>query len=81
VTWDTVVIHWLTFGSSAKAERYLTHSTQASIGIPLIQHLTSTEPGAEVVANELLKEPPSAFTRGPSVTHSGNVCIKCSNNA
>lgn len=63
LTWDTVVLHWLSFGSSAKAEQNSTYSTQASTRAPLIQHLTSPKPGAKVADHELLKEPQSALTR------------------
>ncbi|PSN73492.1 hypothetical protein BS50DRAFT_607105 [Corynespora cassiicola Philippines] len=30
VVWDTLIIHWLTFGSSGEAEKNLTRSTQSS---------------------------------------------------
>ena len=68
MTWDTVVIHWLTFGSSAEAERDLIRSTQVSMRASLIQRSTSTMDGKDdklglnLVAHGLPREPPIALT-------------------
>jgi hypothetical protein len=68
VTWDTIVIHWLTFGSSAVAERDLIRSTQVSMRASLIQRSTSTmdgkddKLGGKLAAHLLPREPPSALT-------------------
>jgi len=68
-----VVIHWLTFGSSADAERDLTHSTQVSLRGPLTRGSASTnydsdgEPGMKLSTHGLLKEPPPALTSAGTV--------------
>lgn len=60
-------MHWLTYGSSAEAERNLTLSTQVSTRTPLIQGSNSTENekdselSVELAVHGLLKEPPSAL--------------------
>jgi hypothetical protein len=42
VTWDAAVVHWLTFGSSADAERELSESTETFMSIPLVPSSAST---------------------------------------
>jgi hypothetical protein len=42
VTWDAAVVHWLTFGSSADAERELSESTEIFLSIPLVPSSAST---------------------------------------
>jgi hypothetical protein len=73
VTWDAVIIHWLTFGSSAEAERLLIHSNQASMSNTLVMRSASTnndrdgELGAIPTGHGLLKEPPNVPTLTASV--------------
>lgn len=67
VTWDTIIIHWLTFGSSAEAEKNLTCSTQASTRVPLTQDLAIVkdgvdyELGLETSTNKALEQPTSVL--------------------
>jgi hypothetical protein len=81
VTWDTAVIHWLTFGSSAEAERNLTHSTQASMGAAPVQCSTSTmdekdgELGVKLAAHGLPREPPSALLPSAGVVDVWKNCV------
>lgn len=80
MTWDTVVIHWLTFGSSAKAERDLIRSTQVSMRAPLTQRSTSTmgekdgKLGLKLAAYGMPREPPSAFTPSTVVVDDWKDC-------
>ena len=68
-----MVIHWLTFGSSADAERDLTHSKQVSLrGLPIrgsasTNYDSNGEPGMKLSTHGLLKEPPTALTSASTV--------------
>jgi hypothetical protein len=79
VTWDAVVIQWLTFGSSAEAEKNLIHSTRASMSIPLVPHLTSTnddrdgELGNQPAVHGLPKEPPTPLTLSTGLVDISNI--------
>ncbi|KAH6614981.1 hypothetical protein C7974DRAFT_56898 [Boeremia exigua] len=68
--WDALVIHWLTFGSSAAAEKDLLRSTGASSRQPLTgrqESIPSRCSSRREARQPAVKAPETAFVRAPDV--------------
>lgn len=66
--WDVLVIHWLTFGSSAKAEKDLLRSTEGSMQALTQRHesLSSRGSSRRGTAQADVQVPEHAFIQAPS---------------